>query len=189
VTPATVSTVAFQLDAVVAVFYARRLKEHYRVLMLDGIVLARKTVPTVQARGLKAHSAIRPTVLVGLGLRLDSTKEIIDFRLAQSGSAVDDLSRRGLVAEGLEMICVDGGSGLLAALPTAFPTIPVQRCWAHKMRNVLGKVRGADQPTGKADLQAVMNAKTLSQARSAARRFADRWEPDYPKQSPACAMI
>ena len=68
-----------------------------------------------------------------------------------------------------------------AALPTAFPAIPVQRCWAHKMRNVLGKVRRADQPTVKADLQALMNAKTLPQARSAARRFADRWQPDYPK--------
>ena len=107
--------------------------------------------------------------------------------MAQSESAAEwerflgDLIRRGLVGEGLEMICVDGGSGLLAALPTAFPTIAVQRCWAHKMRNVLGKVRRADQPTVKADLQAVMNAKTLPQARSAARRFADRWAPDYPR--------
>ena len=29
------------------------------------------------------------------------------------------------------MICVDGGCGLLAALPTIFPGIAVQRCWAH----------------------------------------------------------
>jgi hypothetical protein len=43
--------VAFQLDAVVAVFYARRLKEHYRVLMLDGIVLARKTAPRFKPVG------------------------------------------------------------------------------------------------------------------------------------------
>jgi transposase-like protein len=38
-----VSTVAKQLDAVVAAFHARALKERYRVLMLDGVVLARKT--------------------------------------------------------------------------------------------------------------------------------------------------
>ena len=124
---------------------------------------------------------------MALGLRRDGKKEIIDFHLAQSESAAEwerflgNLIRRGLVSEGLEMICVDGGSGLLAALPTAFPAIAVQRCWAHKMRNVLGKVRRADQPAVKADLQAVMNAKTLPQARSAARRFADRWEPDYPR--------
>jgi putative transposase len=177
VSPATVSTVAKQLDAVVAAFHARPLNEHYRVLMLDGVVLARKT----------GAGAIKRPVLVALGLRLDGKKEVIDFHLAQSESAAEwerflgDLIRRGLDSDGLEMICVDGGSGLLAALPTAFPAIPVQRCWAHKMRNVLGKVRRADQPAVKVDLQAVMNAKTLPQARSAARRFADRWDHHYPK--------
>jgi len=59
--------------------------------------------------------------------------------------------------------------------------VPIQRCWAHKIRNVLAKVRDADQSAVKADLQAVMNAKTLPHARSAARRFADHWEEDYPK--------
>jgi len=170
ISPATVSQVAKQLDAVVAAFHARPLTDRYRVLMLDGVVLARKT----------GAGAIRRPVLVALGLRPDGKKEVIDFRLAASESAAEwerflgDLIRRGLVGDDLEMICVDGGTGLLAALPTAYPGIPVQRCWAHKIRNVLGKVRVAD-------LHAVMNAKTLPQARSAARRLADRWETDYPK--------
>jgi transposase-like protein len=177
VSPATVSTVARQLDTVVAAFHARPLTQRYRVLMLDGVVLARKT----------GAGAIRRPVLVALGLRPDGKKEVIDFRLAQSESAAEwerflgDLIRRGLTGDGLEMICVDGGSGLIAALPTAYPGIPVQRCWAHKIRNVINKVRVADQPAVKADLHAVMNAKTHPQARSAARRFADRWDADYPK--------
>ncbi|MGH3305862.1 MAG: IS256 family transposase, partial [Streptosporangiaceae bacterium] len=177
VSPATVSQVAKQLDAVVAVFHARPLKERYRVLMLDGVVLARKT----------GAGAIRRPVLVALGIRPDGKKEVIDFRLAQSESAAEwerflgDLIRRGLTGEALEMICLDGGAGLLASLPTAYPGIPVQRCWAHKIRNVLDKVRRADQPAVKAGLHAVMNANTRPQARSAARRFADRWEADYPK--------
>jgi putative transposase len=155
--------VAKQLDAVVAAFHARPLKEHYRVLMLDGVVLARKT----------GAGAIKRPVLVALGLRPDGKKEVIDFRLAQSESAAEwerflgDLIRRGLDGEALEMICVDGGSGLLAALPTAYPGVSVQRCWAHKIRNVLGKVRVADQAAVKTDLQAVMNAATLPRARSA----------------------
>ena len=45
-----------------------------------------------------------------------------------------DLYARGLTGEGLETICVDGGQGLLAALPTACHDIPVQRCRAHKIR-------------------------------------------------------
>ena len=177
ISPATVSLVAKQLDAVVAAFHSRPLKDQYRVLMLDGVVLARKT----------GAGAIRRPVLVALGLRPDGKKEVIDFRLAASESAAEwerflgDLIRRGLVGDQLEMICVDGGAGLLAALPTAYPGVPVQRCWAHKIRNVLAKVRLADQPTVKADLHAIMNATTLPRARSAARRFANRWATDYPR--------
>jgi putative transposase len=177
VSPTTVSTVAKQLDAVVAAFHARPLRDQYRVLMLDGVVLARRT----------GAGAIRRPVLVAFGLRCDGKKEVIDFRLAQSESAAEwerflaDLIRRGLVGNRLEMVCVDGGSGLRAALPTAFPAVPVQRCWAHKIRNVLAKVRVTDQPAIKADLHAVMSATTLPRARSAARHFADRWTADYPR--------
>src|SRR5882724_4599072 len=116
----TVSQVAKTLDAAVAAFHRRPLKDRYKVLMLDGVVLARKT----------GAGALRRPVLVALGLRPDGKKEVIDFRLAKSESAAEwerfltDLYRRGLTGEGIEMVCVDGGSGLIAALPTAFPDIP-----------------------------------------------------------------
>jgi putative transposase len=177
VSPATVSAVAKQLDAAVAAFHRRPLKDIYRVLVLDGVVLKRKT---------GAGALARP-VLVALGLRPDGKKEVIDFHLATAESTAQweqflgDLVRRGLTGERLEMLCVDGGSGLLAALPTAFPDIPVQRCWAHKIRNVLNKVRKPDQAAIKAGLHRIMNATILPAAWSAARRFADRWESIYPK--------
>jgi putative transposase len=177
VSPATVSTVAKQLDAAVAAFHRRPLKDVYRVLVLDGVVLKRKT---------GAGALARP-VLVALGLRPDGKKEVIDFRLASAESAAQwehflgDLVRRGLTGERLEMLCVDRGAGLLAALPTAYPEVPVQRCWAHKIRNVLNKVRKPHQAAVKADLHRIMNATTLPAAWSAARRFADRWEDLYPK--------
>jgi putative transposase len=181
VSPATVSQVARQLDAAVAAFHRRPLQDHYRVLVLDGVVLKRRT----------GAGAIARPVLVALGLRPDGRKEVIDFRLATAESAAQwelflgDLVRRGLSGERLEMLCVDGGAGLLAALPTAFPGIPVQRCWAHKIRNILNKVRKPDQPWVKADLHRIMNARTLPAAWSAARRFAERWRELYPKAA-AC---
>jgi putative transposase len=125
--------------------------------------------------------------LVALGPRPDGKKDVVDFRLANGESAAQwepflgDLVRRGLVGERFEMLCVDGGLGLLAALPTACPGIPVQRCWAHKFRNVLAKVRRADQATVKADLHRIMNAPTLPAAWSATRRFANRWKAICPK--------
>ena len=79
------------------------------------------------------------------------------------------------------MICVDGGQGLIAALPIVCHGIPVQRCWAHTIRNILNKVRVADQQAVKADVHAVMNAPNRRKAETAARRFADAWEDTYPK--------
>ncbi len=172
ISAATVSQVAKILDAAVAAFHRRPLKDIYPVLMLDGVVLARKT----------GAGAIRRPVLVALGLRPDGKKEIIDYRLAVAESAAQwehfltDLYTRGLTGDRLEMICVDGGAGLLAALPIVYPGVPVQRCWAHKIRNILAKVKAADNDTVKHDLHAVMNAETLVKARSAARRFANRWQ-------------
>jgi putative transposase len=90
--------------------------------------------------------------MIALGVRPDGKKEVIDFRLATSESAagwrkfLTDLHRRGLTDEGLDMACVDGGSGLLGALPTVLHDIPIQRCWAHKIRNVLDKSRRRPPP-------------------------------------------
>ena len=177
VSAATVSAVAKSLDAAVAAFHRRPLGDAYKVLMLDGVVLSRKT----------GAGALKRPVLVALGIRPDGRKEVIDFRLAGSESAAEwerfltDLHRRGLAGKRLDMICVDGGQGLLAALPAVYLHVPVQRCWAHKIRNVLNKVRAADQQAVKTSLHAVMNADNLVAARAAARRFADRWQTIHPK--------
>lgn len=176
VSASTVSQVAKTLDSAVAAFHRRPLANSYKVLMLDGVVLARKT----------GAGALRRPVLVALGIRPDGKKEVIDFRLAESESAAEwehfltDLYRRGLTGEKLDMVCVDGGKGLLAALPTVLPGIPPQRCWAHKIRNVLNKVRKADRPKVKRALHKIMNAANAPAARAAARAFADRFAQTYP---------
>ena len=176
VSASTVSRVAQGLDESVAAFHRRRLLRRYRVLVLDGVVLSRRT----------GAGALRRPVLVALGITPEGRKEVIDFRLAQSESQVEwerflnDLYRRGLAGEDLELIVTDGGSGLLAALPVVFPEIPVQRCWAHKTRNILDKVRQMDRERAKRDLHRISHATDRTEARRAARRFADRWEERYP---------
>lgn len=173
----TVSRVARTLDAAVAAFHHRPLQDRYTALMLDGVVLARKT----------GAGAIRRPVLVALGLKPDGKKEVIDFHLAASESAAEwegfltGLYRRGLQGQGLDMICVDGGSGLAAALPQVYHAIPVQRCWAHKMRNVLDKIKAAERDRAKQALRAIVNAPDIAKARAAARRFANAFEGAYPK--------
>jgi putative transposase len=177
VSASTVSRVGKQLDQVVKAFHRRPLKDQYRVLIFDGVVLSRKS----------GAGPLRRPVLVVLGIRPDGKKEIIDFRLAPGESALaweaffNDLYRRGLKGEGVELIVTDGGVGLLAALPLVYSQVPLQRCWAHKIRNVLDKVRKMDQPGVKASLQGIMNARHLVGAQQAAKRFVEQWNRLYPK--------
>ena len=177
VSASTVSRVARTLDQAVASFHRRRLEDRYRVLVFDGVVLSRKT----------GAGAVRRPVLVVLGITPEGNKEIIDFRLATSESQaawegfLNDLYRRGLTGERVELIITDGGAGLLAALPTVYHGIPVQRCWAHKTRNILDKVKDKDRERAKNDLRKISHAETRRDARRAARRFADRWQEHYPK--------
>ena len=72
--------------------------------------------------------------------------------------------RRGATGECLEMLSVDDGAGLRAALPTAFPEVPASAVRHRKIRNILNKVRKAGQPAVKADLHRIMNAPTLPDA-------------------------
>ena len=149
--------------------------------MFDGVVLSRKT----------GAGALKRPVLVVLGLRPDGRKEIVDYRLARAESAaewerfLDDLYARGLTGEGLEMICVDGGQGLLAA--PAYHGIPVQRCWAHKIRNVLDKVRKVDQDAVRQDLHAAAPTAPGTGAPPTASPHAGKMHTPGP--SHACATI
>ena len=177
VSAATVSQVAKQLDAEVAAYHRRPLADRYEVLMFDGVVLARKT----------GAGALRRPVLVTLGIRPDGKKEIIDFRQAPGESQnawevfLSDLRQRGLAGEATRLIVCDGGAGLLAALPLVYPHLPVQRCWVHKLRNVLAKVKKADWEAMKHDLHRIMRAPGVASARRAAHRCAERWQERYPK--------
>jgi transposase-like protein len=176
VSATTVSRVARLLDGAVAAFHRRRLQNRYRALVLDGVALSRKT-------GMGARS--KP-ILVALGITPEGRKEIIDFQVAPAESQpawegfLHRLYRRGLTGEGLEIVGTDGGSGLLAALLVVYPHVPLQRCWAHKVRNILNHLRRTDRERARRDLARIYGAPNRTQARQAARRFADRWS-EYPR--------
>jgi len=177
VSPTTVSRISKQLDAAVQAYHQRDLSDKYEILILDGIVLKRKT-------GLGAQ---KRTVLVSLGIRPDGRKEIIDFHQDSSESEfawenfLHHLYARGLKGSNLKLIIIDGGKGLKAALPFVYPHIPVQRCWAHKVRNILDSVRRKHQQDVKRALHRISYARTLPLAYRAARHFAGRWGSLYPK--------
>ena len=50
-----------------------------------------------------------------------------------------------------------------------------QRCWVHKMRNILEKARKRDYDELKAGAQAVYLAKSAREAQAVFRCFRKRW--------------
>jgi transposase-like protein len=174
ISPQTVSRVARTLDDAAQAFHKRRIGS-FKALILDGIIIKRRT---------GAGTLTRP-VLVALGLRHDGKKEVIDFRLARSESGAEwrtfltDLINRGLA--GFEVICADGGQGLISILSEVYPSIPLQRCWAHKMRNILDKVPRKSQDAVKRGLRKIYTAENLTEAQRYAHRWTRSWKEKYPK--------
>ncbi len=175
ISPQTVSRIAKQLDEAVISYHKRPLSDRYKALIIDGVVMKQKTGAGSQNR----------IILVALGIRDDNRKEVIDFCQAQGESQaawegfLNNLYNRGLKGENLKLIITDGGKGLQAALPLVYGQVPVQRCWAHKMRNILNYVKRADQKAVKADLHKIIYAKDIIKAQKAAKRFVEKWKELY----------
>ena len=85
---------------------------------------------------------------------------------------LQDLYRRGLKGENLQLIVTDGCPGLAAAMQTVYPRVLHQRCWVHKMRNILEKVRKGDYDAVKVYAQAHLHlADGRAQGASSGARF------------------
>src|SRR5438552_4183888 len=117
-------------------------------------------------------------------LRVARTREK-SFLPRQGGSQADwegllqDLYRRGLEGKHLALIVTDGCAGLAAAIPTVYPRARHQRCWVHKMRNILEKVRKSDHAEVKTGAQAIYLAEGRGKAETAFRSFGARWRRQY----------
>ena len=177
VSASTISRIAKELDHEVGLYHGRALGDRYRYLFFDGVVLRSKGALRVQKKIL----------LCAFGLTLEGRHEMIDFYAAASESEacweafLNDLYRRGIIGEHCRLIVTDGGAGLHAALQIVYPKIPYQRCWAHKTRNVLDKVKKSDQPAVKTALHRISHALNHRQATQAYWRFCSRWREVYPK--------
>ncbi len=176
VSASTVSEVAKRLDGAVRRHHARKLEDKYRFLFVDGVVLKQRGAAKVQKK----------IILCVYGITWEGKKEMIDFLLATSESQnawegfLRDLYGRGLEGKGCELITTDGGNGLRNALEVVYPRIPRQHCWAHKMRNVLDKVKKGDRERVKKDLQRISHGKNRQAATQAYWSFCQKYRKVYP---------
>ena len=173
----TVSNITRELNAAVHEFHHRRLADAYLYLFLDGVVLKMRDSRRI---------VVRRTILVAYGITATGKREVIDYQLAQGESEaswvgfLQNLYLRGLEGQKLKLITTDGSTGLAAALPLAFPCVPVQLCWAHKMRNIADKVPQKDGSCV-AEASAIYRAKNKNEAQRAFQQWKRRWEERRPK--------
>ena len=172
----TVSKLTRDLDEAVRQFHEARLEDDYAYLFLDGVSL----------RVRRPAGRKQVQMLVAYGIRQDGTRHLLAFLRSQGESQADwegllqDLYRRGLEGRSLALILTDGCPGLAGAMRTVYPRVRHQRCWVHKMRNILEKVRKRDYDEVKAGAQAIYLAESRAQAEAAFRRFRARWQRTYP---------
>ena len=139
-------------------------------LILDGTV--------VKVRLDRKATAI--SLLIALGVRRDGQKVVLAIRNmgGESESAwravLDDLMARGMARP--ELVVVDGGKGLEAALASLWDDVPVQRCTVHKERNLLAHAPKHLHDEIKADFNDMMNAKTAAAVVARRKAFRAKWK-------------
>lgn len=175
VSAATVSAVAKALDESVGTFHRRKLNDHYRYLLLDGVSARIRLVGKVQRR----------MVLCVYGITLKGQRELIDFQIVRAEAEDSwydllwNLWNRGLRGEQLQLIATDGQLGLAKAIARLWPAVPHQRCWAHKLRNVESKLK-ASQTTCLQEAKLIYQASNRTQAIQLFRKWKRRWQPQAP---------
>jgi putative transposase len=127
----------------------------------------------------------RLACLVIVGVLPNGRKEVIaledGYRESTESwaSVLRDLRRRGMVAPLLAI--GDGNLGFWAALRDVYPETKEQRCWKHKLANVLDKLPKRLQAKAKEQLHEIMYAPHRASALEEIAVFEQEYGARYPK--------
>jgi transposase-like protein len=127
----------------------------------------------------------RLACLTLIGVLPDGTKEVVALEDGYRESTeswktiLRDLKRRGMPEPKLAI--ADGALGFWAALGDIYSETEEQRCWVHKIANVLDKLPKRLQPRAKSHLHEIMRAEGRKTALEELARFQEEYEAKYPK--------
>lgn len=122
--------------------------------------------------GLEKQKA---AILVAIAGLKDGSKQIVALECGyresiESWSAIlRDLKQRGM--DSPRLVMGDGHLGIWGALANVYPEAGEQRCWNHRIVNVLNKVPKREQPQAKLLLTQIPYADTREEAEHLKQRF------------------
>ena len=132
--------------------------------------------------GLEREKA---ALLVVIGAMADGTKEVLAVtpgyrESTESWKALfTDLKRRGL--EVPKLMVADGAAGAWAAASAVWPATREQRCWNHKLVNVLDQLPKKVQAMAREMLCAIPYAPTRGEAVKRRERFGKAFRRTHPR--------
>jgi transposase-like protein len=162
--PASIARLKAAWQAEYDVWNSRPLDEFEVVyLWVDGIYVK---------AGLEKDKAALLTVVAGLR---DGRKVVVAVSSGHRESVegwsalLRDLKARGLNAP--RLVVGDGNLGIWGALANVFPEAKEQRCWNHRIRNVIDQVPKQQQPQARQLVTKIPYAPTREQAEKLRRAF------------------
>ncbi len=172
----TVSNITRRLDRKVKEFHKASILDEYQYLFLDAITLKIRY-------NCKYHNR---KVLVAYGITIFGQRKLLAFMQAKGEAAdswealVNDIYHRGLEGKNLKLITIDGSRGLRSALRLVYPRVPVQRCWAHKLRNVSNYLKKAYQEDCISDARRIYKAEEKHLAIAEFKNWKKTWVEKAP---------
>ena len=172
----TVSNALASLDQELEGYRTKPLADTVEFLFLDGI-----------SNKVREIGIERKVVLCALGIHRQEAgeeqprKELLSFQLTEVEDTeawqgfVSDLKGRGLLGKNLKLIITDGNPGLIKALKAIYPFVKVQRCIAHKMRNVAVKIRKVNQAHCLKEAKLIFAAESRKEAVKRFKTWEARW--------------
>ena len=146
----------------------------YVYIWADGVYLQARMEPIAEC------------MLVVIGATPEGKKELVGFQVGARESAQSwrellvDLKARGL-AVAPELAVGDGALGFWKALEEVFPSTRHQRCWVHKVVNVLNAVPNSMALQVKRDLNEITRAPDRAAATLALDTFVQKYGAKYEK--------
>lgn len=127
----------------------------------------------------------KAALLVVIGAMSDGTKRILAVEsgfcesMESWSTLLRSLKSRGLKAP--RLVVADGHLGIWSALAGIYPEAEEQRCWNHKIVNVLDRLPKRVQPEANAVLTLMPYAASRAECEKLKERFQRSFGSDYPK--------
>lgn len=171
--PSMISKITDKVIATATEWQNRMLDEIYPIVYLDAMYFK------VRSNGKIVNKA----VYICLGYTLEGYKDILGIWVDEAEGAkfwlsiCNDLKNRGV--KKIFIACMDGLKGLPQAIKTVFPTVDIQTCIVHQIRNSIKYIASKDKKAFMKDLKEVYKATTEELALAQLDNLKEKWGSNY----------